>query len=420
MNVEAISKCRSCGLEKLVPILSLGEQYVTNFVESSHDQTLKVPLDLILCDPNQGGCGLLQLRHTTPGEILYGKHYWYRSGVNQTMRDELADVTGKIESLIDLRDGDLVLDIGCNDGTLLRSYKTNGLKLTGMDPATNMMPFAREGTTKIINDFFNYESFSREFGNEKAKVITAISMFYDLDDPNKFIDDAKRVLAPDGVFVIQQNYLVGMLEQVAFDNICHEHLEYYSLFSLENLLKRHNMEVFDVEMRDINGGSFRTYIRHAGAKLPSSPLGEKRLRDLRAKEDGLELDQKEVYEKFASKVSSIGERLHSFVKQEVDAGKTIYVYGASTRGNTTLQFAGLDHTLIRGAAERNPDKYGKKTVGTLIPIVSEEEARSAKPDYFLILPWHFLEEFIKREAEYLKNGGKFIVPLPDFRIIGNE
>lgn len=419
-NVRIITSCRICGNEKLIPILSLGEQYVVNFFESDKEQAFKVPLELLLCDPRQNGCGLLQLKHTTPADYLYGEHYWYRSGVNQTMQDELADITAKIEKIVRLKAGDFVLDIGCNDGTLLRSYRTSGLKLIGMDPAVNLVPLAKEGTTKIINDFFNRSAFVRELGDVKAKVITAIAMFYDLDDPNSFVAEFAECLDPEGIGIVQQNYLVGMLEQTAFDNICHEHLEYYSLMAMENLLRRHNLEIFDVEERAINGGSFRTYIRHKGAAI-SSPGGQERVEAMRAKEAKLGLADRKIYEEFASRVERIADQLYSFVKQETARGKTVYVYGASTRGNTTLQFCHLDHNLIKAAAERNPDKWGKKTAGTLIPIVSEEEARRAKPDYFLILPWHFLDEFKKREAEFLKSGGKFIVPLPEFRIIdGNS
>ncbi|MBI1975107.1 MAG: class I SAM-dependent methyltransferase [Parcubacteria group bacterium] len=416
-TVKEIKRCRLCGSEGLTPILSLGEQYITNFVDSDDVEVPKVPLDVVLCNPKQGGCGLLQLRHTTPPAWLYGQHYWYRSGINQTMQDELRSVTEGVEKMASLRAGDVVLDIGCNDGTLLRSYRTPSLALVGMDPASNLIPLAKEGTTKIINDFFNHDAFCREFGEVKAKVITAIAMFYDLDDPNAFVADVVKSLSPDGLFVIQQNYLVGMLGQTAFDNISHEHLEYYSLYSLENLLKRHGLEVFDVEERAINGGSFRTYIRRAGSASPDSAGGAERVRAMRVREAQLGLHDKGIYEAFASRVRGRGDKLYSFVKSETEKGKKVYVYGASTRGNTTLQFCNLDYRLIVAAAERNPDKWGRKTVGTLIPIISEAEARAAKPDYFLVLPWAFLDEFKRRETDFLKSGGKFIVPLPEFRIV---
>ncbi len=246
-------------------------------------------------------------------------------------------------------------------------------------------------------------------------------MFYDLDEPNKFVSDIVQCLDKDGVWIIQMSYLPLMLETNAFDNICHEHLEYYSLLSLENLLKRHNLEVFDIELNDVNGGSFRVYVKHAGSRRINGAKGaQERLVRQRGYELKLGLNNKKIYEEFSSRVESIKDKLTSFIKNEVAKGKKVYVYGASTKGNTLLQYFGLDVSIINAAAERNPYKLGKKTVGTMIPIISEERARAENPDYFLILPWHFLKEFINREEAYLRSGGKFIVPLPEFKIIGKE
>lgn len=413
----AITKCRVCNSEKLIPILSLGSQYLTNFVDSQKEKWPKVPLNLVLCDLNSGGCGLLQLKHTTPLELLY-KKYWYVSGINQTMRDALADITNKAEKLIKLSSGDLVLDIGSNDSTLLRAYKTQRLLLVGFEPASNLMDKAKPGVTKIFNDFFNYKDFEESFGKKKAKIITAIAMFYDLDEPNTFVADIVKCLDKDGLFIIQMNYLPLMLKQNAFDNISHEHLEYYSLMSLENLLKRYNLEIFDVELNNVNGGSFRTYIKRKRCKSIIPLEGaEKRMKDLRIEERKLGLDNKKVYEDFAVRVNEIKIKICNFIQEERKKGKTIYVYGASTRGNTLLQTFNLNHTQIKAAADRNPMKWGKKMIGSWIPIISEEQARDERPDYFLILPWQFLKEFIKREENFLKSGGKFIVPLPDFRVI---
>ena len=339
--------------------------------------------------------------------------------MNKTMTDELYGIAAKVESLVELEPGDFVLDIGANDGTLLRGYKIDGINKIGFEPAKNLSIWNKEGTTKIIEDFFNFSDWQKEFGGAKAKSITAIAMFYDLDNPNEFVADVAKCLDDDGVFIIQMSYLPLMLSQNAFDNICHEHLEYYSLLSLENLLKRHNLEVFDVELNDINGGSFRIYIKHKnrGNKVKISKDADERLNSLRNNEKKLGLDNRVIYDEFAKRVYEIKDKVYNFINEEVKKGKRVYVYGASTKGNTLLQFFNLDNNLITAAAERNSDKLGKKTVGTLIPIISEEEARTQKPDYFLILPWHFLKEFRKREKEYLKSGGKFIVPLPEFIII---
>jgi NDP-4-keto-2,6-dideoxyhexose 3-C-methyltransferase len=412
---RVITRCRVCGSKELASILSLGSIYVSDFVTDRASGTEKTyPLELVLCDPTQGGCGLLQLRHTVNPEKMYG-FYYYHSGTNAMMRKALLDVAISAEKRTDLKKGDMALDIGCNDGTLLRSYRKKGIKLVGFDPAKNLMPEARVRTTKIINDYFNYEAFEENFMGKKAKIITCIAMFYDLDDPNKFVADITKCLDMNGLWIIQMSYLPLMLEKNAFDNICHEHLEYYSLFSLQNLLKRHGLKVVDVELNDVNAGSFRVYIRHQDSA--GSAQGMRRVCQLEKSEEALKLAETETYFRFASRVDKVREEVYKFIKKNVQKGKVVYVYGASTKGNTLLQYFDLDHHLIKAAAERNPDKFGKKTVGTLIPIVSEDEARAAKPDYFLVLPWHFLDIFLRQEKKYLSSGGHFIVPLPRMTII---
>lgn len=413
------NKCRVCGSENLSPILSLGELHVSDFLgEEEQNLSEKAPLELVLCEELSGGCGLLQLKHTVPNETLY-RNYWYRSGMNKTMTEELLGIARKVESLVELNPGDFVMDIGANDGTLLRGYSAPGINKIGFEPAKNLDKWNLEGTTKIIPEFFNYNDWEKEFGGAKAKAITAIAMFYDLEEPNDFIADIAKSLHDDGVFIIQMSYLPLMLSQNAFDNICHEHLEYYSLLSLENLLKRHNLEVFDVELNDVNGGSFRVYIRHKnkGKNIRIGEKAGKRIDYVRNQERKIGLYSRETYYEFVKRVLGIKEKVFNFIKEEVAKGKKIYVYGASTKGNTLLQFFNLDNSLITAAAERNQDKWGKKTVGTNVPIISEAQAREDKPDYFLVLPWHFMKEFRERESEYLKNGGKFIVPLPEFMII---
>jgi hypothetical protein len=334
------------------------------------------------------------------------------------MTAALQDIANQAGKTVHLEEGDMVIDIGCNDGTLLRSYKTSGLTLVGFEPATNLIEFAQVGTTRIVNDYFNIESFQEHFGESKAKLITSIAMFYDLDEPNEFVDDVARVLDGDGVWILQMSYLPSMLRQNAFDNICHEHLEYYSLSSLEALLNRHGLEVFDAELNDVNGGSFRVYVKHGAYKsLGNENDSKNRVARLRKLETDMRLSDRRVYLEFASRVTSLGQNVRQFIEEEHRKGKKVYAYGASTKGNTLLQFWNIDHNTIIAAAERNPDKWGKKTIGTLIPIISEQQARAERPDYFLVLPWHFLDEFIKREHEFLRSGGRFIVPLPDFRLI---
>ena len=407
-----ITECRSCGSTNLTNILSLGLQYPSNFIElnSISDKREQIPLELIFCEKKD--CGLLQLKHTASRESLY-KKYWFRSGINEKMVEALKDITKSVEKRISLSENDIVLDIGCNDGTLLRSYQSK-VRLVGFEPASNLVDEAKEGTDLIINNFFSFYEFVQHFPNERIKVITSIAMFYDLEDPNSFVSDIVNCLDQDGIWIIQMAYLIPMLELNAFDNIVHEHLEYWSLKSLKRLLEEHDLEIFDVELNDVYGGSFRIFVK---TKKNDKINIQNSVDEFLKKEDEFGLEKKETYLNFANRVNSLKNKLNDFIKKEISNGKLIYAYGASTKGNTLLQFYNLNNKLISKAADRDSKKFGKMTVGSNIPVISEEQARDEKPDYFLVLPWHLVDFFKERENEFLNNGGKFIVPLPDFKII---
>ena len=330
------------------------------------------------------------------------------------MRKALEDVVVKSCEVAQPHAGDIVMDIGCNDGTLLRTYKIPGLNLVGFEPAKNLVEDARKGTGHIFNDFFGSDLFRKKFPDSKAKIITSIAMFYDLDDPDSFVTDIVKVLDPQGIWVIQQNYLCSMLEQNGFDNIGHEHLTYYSLGTMNRLLSKHNLEIFDAETNDVNGGSFRTFVAQKGQFQVRESV-----REMEELETKLFSAKPSIYATFAQNVRGIRSKLTEFIEEQVRDGKSVYVYGASTRGNTILQYCGLNHRLIEKATDANPEKWGLTTPGTGIPIVSKTEARGDRPDYFLVLPHHFLREIREEEIEYLKGGGKFIVPLPQFRIVSN-
>ncbi|MBC8549041.1 MAG: methyltransferase domain-containing protein [Candidatus Brocadiales bacterium] len=400
--------------------MSLGEHYVSTFLDPGEADGISGPLDLVLCQ----NCRLLQLKHTVPAGDLY-QNYWYRSGTNQTMRNALADIAHTAEKLIHLQDGDAVLDIGCNDGTLLSMYQTNGIYKIGIDPAKNIVLVASKTADKVIADFFTADLFqnTKEIAGIRPRVITSIAMFYDLEDPKKFVADIRDVLHSDGLWIVQMSYLPLMLKTHELGNICHEHLEYYSMQSLEFLLDLFDFEVVDVELNDVNGGSLRAYIRSRSADpevfgdATYRELASERVTRLREQEIHLGLDSIEPYREFAIWVERIKNDVVEFIKDKVNAGNKVYIYGASTKGNTVLQYYGLDQNMIVAASERNPQKWGKVTVGTHIPIVSEAEARAANPDYFLVLPWHFLEEFKIREKDYLLTGGRFIMPAPYFTLV---
>lgn len=405
--------CRVCE-GPLEDVFSLGEQYVSNFLDPSEPDGVKAPLDLVLCKQ----CTLLQLRHTVPANAMYA-NYWYRSGTNKTMRDALANVVLSVEYKAKLDFGDTVLDIGCNDGTLLSSYKNKHILKIGFDPATNLLPYSEKVADFVVSDFFTFEKFNLPFGDLlRPKIVTSIAMFYDLEDPNKFVSDVKKVMHPDGMWIIQMSYLPSMLKQNDFGNICHEHLEYYSLKSLEYLLNKHDLMVYDVRVNNVNGGSFRIFIQNKESKRWYNEDADCRVDIMRMQESKMGLDSVRPYKEFINQIDRIRDNVSRFIGQEVEEyGRTVGVYGASTKGNVMLQYLGLNTRFIDFASERNPDKWGKVTVGTRIPIISEEEARKRKPDYFLVLPWHFIDEFVSREKEYLDGGGRFIVPLPHFTLI---
>jgi SAM-dependent methyltransferase len=406
---------------KTTKLFSLGDLYVSDFINvdadaraGKHDMTLVI-------DERYGAA---RLQECTPIHSMFGK-YWYRSGTNLTMTNELKSIVESVTSVHKLKNNDLWLDIACNDGTLLKAVPDNIRKL-GIDPAEDS--FVAESSKvadEIIQDYFTAESYSRsQFKDEKASVVTCIAMFYDLDEPIEFLNDVHSVLEDDGLFVLQMSYTPLMIEQLAFDNICHEHVYYWSLFSIKRLLEDANFQIVDCQLNDVNGGSFRIYAKKSTANLstfasrPYRDVCNVRINSLLEWESNLKLDQVDTWLAFYDRIEKLKQKTVDFIKEEKAKGKIICGYGASTKGNTLLQYFGLDDTLIDAIAERSPYKFGLKTIGTNIPIISEEAMRKLNPDYMLVLPWHFISEFITREDEYLTNGGKFIVPCPEFEIIG--
>jgi len=401
-------------------LFTLGNLYVSDFLKDDEKpRGPKTELKFMLEES-----GAVRLEKTAPLDTMYGK-YWYRSGINNTMRNELKNIVDSIKGIILLKENDLWIDIACNDGTLL-SYVPDNLIKVGIDPVDDSYKIESEKYANlIIQDYFSSDVFKKsKFGNLKAKVITSIAMFYDLENPKQFINDIKEVLDDDGVWVLQLSYTPLMIEQMAFDNICHEHVYYYSLFNLKNMFDECGVDIVDVQLNDINGGSFRIYCMKNTAdktKFSTQPHRDVcgfRINSLLEYEKTLNLDNPKTWSDFYDEINKLKDKTISFIKEEKSKGKKIWAYGASTKGNTLLQYFGLDHNLIEGIAERSIHKFGLKTVGTEIPIFSEDEMRKAKPDYLLVLPWHFINEFINREKEFLFRGGKFIVPCPKFNIIG--
>ena len=402
-------------------ILTLGDFYVSDFIkdESDYANRKKYPLNLVLDEET----GAVKLTSCPPHNQMWGK-YWYRSGTNASMTKELRGVVEEILSRIQWRKDDIWLDIACNDGSLLKAVPSEMIRL-GIDPADSSFYNESSKFATVIQDYFSFEAYKKTgYGDRKAKVITTIAMFYDLENPHPFIEDINKVLDDNGVWVIQLSYTPLMVKQLAFDNICHEHFFYYSLSSLKKLFAKHNLDIVDASLNDTNGGSIRVYLQKACrnvASFSSTPFRDvcnfRVASLLKYEEECCDISKPEVWKAFEKQIFSLKNELLTFIKAEKAKGKTICGYGASTKGNTLLQLFGLDHTLIDCIAERSHYKYGLKTVGTNIPIVSEQKMRDKNPDYLLVLPWHFINEFVDREINFLAKGGKFIVPCPKFEII---
>jgi hypothetical protein len=403
--------CRICHAD-LVPILSLGEQYLSDFPASADTKAYPpVPLDLVRCENPK--CGLVQLAHTTPREWLYSQ-YWYRSGVNESMRAELRDVVEGGLRYLDTRKPLIVADIGANDGTLLSMYpQILGDQVAtriAWEPAKNLYEACRPHAEVLFPDFFHAPA--REWhGN--VHLLTMIACFYDIEDPHALVGDVCNLLNKQGVWIIQQAYLPDMLDASGYDNIGHEHLEYYHLHPLEGLLASHGLEVFAVEHRAINGGSFRTYVGWKGRHPVEPSVGL-----MRALEVPLLVHAEDHWLQFAERVAARISELREGLAILHNAGNSVDIYGASTKGSTLLQTCGIDARTIRQCWERSPEKYGRYYGVTGIPIVPEAEGRADPPAALLVLPWGFKESFVAREQDYLKAGGKLIFPLPTVEVVG--
>jgi hypothetical protein len=411
-NFTEITRCRISGSSHLVSVLNLGEQVLTGIFPRHPQQSVtKGPLELLWCPDS----GLLQLRHSYSVEEMYGDNYGYRSGLNASMVMHLQAKIRGIERIQPLRAGDWVLDIGSNDGTLLNSYQTYGLRRVGIDPTAEKFREFYSPDIIVVAGFFSSDRYLEASGYQLAKVITSVAMFYDLEDPGAFVRDVRRSLAPEGIWHFEQSYMPYMLRTNSYDTVCHEHLEYYSLGVVHRLLERHGLRIVDVQMNSVNGGSFAVTACHKEA-----PFSTNRIMDwLLQQEKTYSLDLPTPYRRFEERVFKHRADLQRLIQMLVDDGKRVVGYGASTKGNVLLQFCNFGSQHLNAIAEVNPNKFGTCTPGTHIPIVSEAEAHAMRPDFFLVLPWHFKEVIIQREKDYLAAGGKMIFPLPEIEIVGD-
>ena len=408
-----IARCRICGNTELVPVLDLGHQALTGlFPKSASQDVERMPLELVKCQ-GDAHCGLLQLRHTGDLARMYGEKYGYRSGLNRSMVQHLRGKVRRILDRVPASAGDLVIDIGSNDGTTLRAYP-NELALVGIDPTGEKFRSYYPSHVELIPDFFSAAAVRDRYGARKARIVTSFSMFYDLEDPTSFMREVHEILADDGIWVLEQSYMPTMLERNSYDTVCHEHLEYYGLRQIQWMAQEAGFRILDVEFNDVNGGSFSVTVAKVRSPLASN---EAIVTSTLSREDDLGLPTLAPYRAFEERVSEHRRQLIGLLHEINSSGKRVFGYGASTKGNVILQYCNLTDRDLTCIAEVNEDKFGAFTPGSLIPIVPEAEARRMKPDFFLVLPWHFRDAILSREAEFLRAGGRLVFPMPSVTVV---
>ena len=407
-----IDKCRICGNSNLELVLDLGEQMLTGVFPPSRDASVtRGPLRLVKCMGDGETCGLLQLEHSYDSSEMYGENYGYRSGLNPSMVAHLQGRVRKVLETVNLGDGDLVVDIGSNDGTTLRAYPSEGLLLVGVDPTGNKFREYYPSHVQLIPDFFSTSLLKARFPGKKVKIVTSFSMFYDLDSPESFMREVHEVLADDGVWVFEQSYMPTMLEMNAYDTVCHEHLEYYALRQIKWMTDRVGFKIVDVEFNDVNGGSFSVTVAKASSNFPVSDVLEQVLSDERL----AGLDTLIPFREFAARTEQSRKDILAFIREAQAAGKTVAALGASTKGNVILQYCGLTADDVKYVGEVNEEKFGCFTPGSWIPIIPEDKLLNISPDYLLVMPWHF-RKFFLQNAKF--SSSQLVFPLPALEIVG--
>jgi hypothetical protein len=406
-----IKFCRNCKSANLRKLFSLGRLKFTGKFLLKNKFIPSGVLELIICK----NCKLVQLRENFNPSYIYNNEYGYRTGINLTMTNHVKKVVNKLTKIASIKKNEAVLDIASNDATLLNFYNKRSITTFGIDPLVNKFIKKYRKITYKTSNFFNFKSVNSVCPNIKFKIITALSVFYDLEEPNLFLGDVKKLLHPEGLLYIEFADLKSIIQQNMFDTICHEHLEYYSSTVLINMLKNHNLRLFEQEYNTINGGSSAYYICHDQARYISN---QKKINNILKEEKKLGLSNFSTFINFKKKIDIIKLKLNLILKRLVNKkNKIIHAYGASTKGNVLLQYFKINSKILNYVAERNPIKYNLYTPGSNIKIISEKKSRSLKPDYYLVLPWHFRKEILKREFLVRKKGTKFIFPLPKVEIL---
>lgn len=380
------------------------------FPKDENEKVPTGPLDLIKCN----NCDLVQLGHSFDLSQLYGQHYGYRSGLNGSMVRHLNSKVQEILKKIDLVKGDLVIDIGSNDSTTLRAYPDRSLDLIGIDPSAAKFRSYYPSDVRLLVDFFSAKRIQEAVGTKKAKIITSIAMFYDLEDPVGFMKEIAQVLSETGIWVFEQSYLRSMIDSNSYDTICHEHFEYYGLKQIQLMAEKPGLKILDVEFNEVNGGSFSVTAAHKSNTLPQNT---RLIQTTIEEEEKTGLFTPQTFLDMMKRVEFYKQSIKEFFAQADSDKKNVLGYGASTKGNVLLQYCGITSAELPCIAEVSEDKFGAFTPGTTIPIVSESTARKMNPDYFFVLPWHFRAGILQREKAFRDAGNHFVFPLPEFSVV---
>ncbi|MFL2771761.1 MAG: class I SAM-dependent methyltransferase [Rhodospirillaceae bacterium] len=414
---EPVLNCRACGSQVLRPILDLGYQALSGrFPASGEPDPSTGCVGLVICeagDKNKG-CGLVQLSRSFAPSEMYGETYGYASAITATMRSHLADIAGYVSGWARLRPGDAILDIGSNDGTLLSNFKNQDLLLTGIDPSAEQYRDRYVSEAALEVDFFSTEAVKRVRPGVQFKAITSVAMLYDIEALSDFMTDVQSLLANDGVWFTEQSHAGAMFDQLCYDSICHEHVTYLTLKILMDLGKKVGLKAIDTRRNSVNGGSFSVLFAQDDSDYRPNSVALNRLLDL---ENQMGLENTNTWAQFCERVISHRERFRNYILKANADGRMVLGYGASTKGNVLLQYCSITPDLMPAIAERDPRKFGCRTPGTNIPIVSEAKGRAMGPDIFVVFPWHFRDEIIRRERSFLDGGGTLLFPLPEFTLV---
>lgn len=416
MTAKTWTQCRICGNQALKPIIDLGDQPLSGvFPRPTESDPARSPLEVVRCDTSArpDGCGLVQLRHTADLSQMYGTTYGYFSSISPTMVAHLESKVRGLLNLARLQRGDVILDIGCNDGTLLNAYGADGgFVRVGMDPSSRKFAHNFQGDIRVVYDFFTERGVRTLIGDRSCKIITSIAMFYDLDDPLSFMRDIRSLLAKDGVWAVELSYTPLLLKQLTYDQICHEHVTYLGMRQMDWMMRQVGLQPLDVSFNDVNGGSF--YILAGRADGPHRP-NTARLEEVMADEAPMADDG--PFHRLHNRIMNHRDDVRNFFAMMKAAGQPVYGYGASTKGNVVLNYCGIRADDIVAIGDRNPEKDGLVTPGTRIPIISHEKLRAAEPRVVFALVWHFRKEVLRDEVDLIRKGCKFVFDLPRLHIV---